>query len=108
MNHYEIADAPLPLFAARAPAVQTSRTSMQAADSLGPATLNAMQRRVYEFLVWRGATGATDEEMQTEIPMPASTQRPRRVELARKGLIVESGTRRTASGRMAGVWMVSK
>ncbi len=95
----------LPLFAAaRAPAVQTSRTSMQAADSLGPATLNAMQRRVYEFLVWRGATGATDEEMQDGLPMPASTQRPRRVELARKGLIVESGTRRTSSGRMAVVW----
>ena len=98
-------ETPLPLFAtARAPAVQTSRTSMQAADSLGPATLNAMQRRGYEFLVWRGATGATDEEMQTEMPMPASTQRPRRVELARKGLIVESGTRRTTSGRMAGIW----
>jgi hypothetical protein len=63
-----------------------------------------MQRRVYEFLKWRGATGATDEEMQHEIPMPASTQRPRRVELARKGLIVESGTRRTTSGRMAAVW----
>jgi hypothetical protein len=95
----------LPLFAAaRAPAVQTSRTSMQAADSLGPATLNAMQRRVYEFLLERGAAGATDEEMQNGLPMPASTQRPRRIELARKGLIVEAGTRRTTSGRMAVVW----
>jgi len=97
--------AEYPLFAAaRAPAVQTSRTSMQAADSLTPATLNAMQRRVYEFLLDRGAAGATDEEMQNGLPMPASTQRPRRVELARKGLIVEAGTRRTASGRMAAVW----
>jgi len=108
MNHYEIAETPLPLFAAaRAPAVQTSRTSMHAADSLGQATLNAMQRRVYEFLVWRGATGATDEEMQTELGMNPSTQRPRRVELARKGLVVESGTRRTTSGRMAGIWRIT-
>ncbi len=97
----------LPLFAAaRAPAVQTSRTSMQAADSLGPATLNAMQRRVYEFLLERGSAGATDEEMQNGLPMPASTQRPRRVELARKGLIVDAGTRRTTSGRMAGIWRI--
>jgi hypothetical protein len=104
MNHYGIEDTPLPLFAAQAPSVNGSATSAAAADSLSPATLNAMQRRVYEFLKWRGATGATDEEMQSEIPMPASTQRPRRVELARKGLIVECGTRRTTSGRMAVVW----
>ena len=105
MNHYGIEDADAgPLFATRAPSVNGSATSAAAADSLTPATLNAMQRRVYEFLLERGAAGATDEEMQNGLPMPASTQRPRRVELARKGLIVESGTRRTASGRMAVVW----
>ena len=105
MNHYGIEDADAgPLFATRAPSVNGSATSAAAADSLTPATLNAMQRRVYEFLLERGAAGATDEEMQNGLPMPASTQRPRRVELARKGLIVEMGTRRTTSGRMAGVW----
>jgi hypothetical protein len=97
-------EAPLPLFATRAPSVNGSATSAAAADSLAPATLNAMQRRVYEFLLTRGAAGATDEEMQNGLPMPASTQRPRRVELARKGLIVDSGTRRTTSGRMATIW----
>ena len=108
MNHYGIEDTPAgPLFAAQAPSVNGSPTSAAAADSLTPATLTAMQRRVYEFLKWRGATGATDEEMQLEIPMPASTQRPRRVELARKGLIVEGGTRRTTSGRMAWIWRVA-
>ena len=100
-------EAPLPLFAARAPSVNGSATSAAAADSLTPTTLNAMQRRVYEFLRWRGATGATDEEMQRELEMNPSTQRPRRVELARKGLIVESGTRRTTSGRMAGIWRIT-
>jgi hypothetical protein len=36
--------------------------------------------------------------------MNASTVRPRRIELARRGLIVEAGTRRTSSGRMAVIW----
>lgn len=104
MNNYDLDNTPLPLFATRGPSVNGSATSAAAADSLGPATLNAMQRRVYEFLLERGAAGATDEEMQKELEMNPSTQRPRRVELARKGLIVEMGTRRTTSGRMAVVW----
>lgn len=104
MNHYGIETCPGPLFAPRiAPAVQTSRTSMQAADSLEPATLNAMQRQVYEFLASR-PDGATDEEMQRGLVMNPSTQRPRRIELVRRGLVVEDGTRRTASGRNASVW----
>ena len=50
MNHYDIDTDTLPLFAARAPSVNGSPTSAAAADSLSTATLNAMQRRVYEFL----------------------------------------------------------
>jgi transcription initiation factor IIE alpha subunit len=94
-------EAPLPLFAVRAPSVNGSATSAAAADSLGPATLNAMQRRVYEFIC---RTPSTDEEITNELEMNASTVRPRRIELARRGLIVEAGTRRTASGRMATIW----
>jgi transcription initiation factor IIE alpha subunit len=101
MNHYDI-DAPLPLFAARlAPSVNGSVTSAAAADSLDAKTLNAMQRRVYEFI---SRTPSTDEEITNELSMNASTVRPRRIELARRGLIVEAGTRRTTSGRMAVVW----
>jgi hypothetical protein len=96
--------AEYPLFAAaRAPAVQTSRTSMQAADLLGPATLNAMQRRVLELLA-ATPEGLTDEEMQRLLRMNPSTQRPRRIELMGKGLVQSCGTRRTTSGRMAVVW----
>jgi hypothetical protein len=94
-------EAPLPLFATRAPSVNGSATSAAAADSLRPATLNAMQRRVYEFLAWRPST---DEEIATELAMNPSTVRPRRIELAKRGLIVEAGTRRTSSGRMATIW----
>jgi transcription initiation factor IIE alpha subunit len=96
----------LPLFTQRAPSVNGSITSAKAADSLGPATLNAMQRRVLELLT-ATPDGLTDEEMQRLLGMNPSTQRPRRIELARRGLVVEAGTRRTASGRMATVWRVA-
>jgi hypothetical protein len=97
----------LPLFTRRAPAVQSSRTSMQAADSLGPATLNALQRKVLELLA-ATPEGLTDEEMQKRLGMNPSTQRPRRVELARRGLVVEAGTRKTSSGRNASVWQATE
>ena len=102
MNHYGIEDADAgPLFADRAPSVNGSATSAAAADSLDAKTLNAMQRRVYEFICWRPST---DEEISIELGMNPSTVRPRRIELARRGLLAEAGTRRTASGRMATVW----
>jgi transcription initiation factor IIE alpha subunit len=97
----------LPLFTQRAPSVNGSVTSAKAADSLGPATLNAMQRRVLELLQATPG-GLTDEEMQRLLEMNPSTQRPRRIELARRGLVVEAGTRRTASGRMATTWRSAK
>jgi len=96
----------MPLFTQRAPSVNGSVTSAKAADSLGPATLNAMQRRVLKLLQ-ATPDGLTDEEMQLRLEMNPSTQRPRRIELARRGLVVECGTRRTASGRMATVWRVA-
>ena len=92
-----------PLFAQRAPAVRGSRTSAEAADSLDGETLNAMQRRVLELLQATPG-GLTDEEMQRRLGMNPSTQRPRRIELARRGLVVADGTRKTASGRLATVW----
>jgi hypothetical protein len=96
-----------PLFASPAPSVRGSATSAAAADSIGPKTLNALQVKVLRFLETCGAFGATDEEMQLALGMNPSTQRPRRIELARRGLVVKCGTRRTASGRNADVWRVA-
>ena len=95
-------DTPLPLFTARAPSVHGSITSAAAADSLDGTTLNAMQRRVLAYIEEHGPS--TDEEIASGLGMNPSTERPRRIELARRGLIAESGTRRTASGRYATVW----
>jgi predicted ArsR family transcriptional regulator len=65
-----------------------------------------MQRRVLELLQ-ATPDGRTDEEMARRLAMNPSTQRPRRIELARRGLVVTCGTRRTASGRNADVWRVA-
>lgn len=106
MNHYGIDACPGPLFAQRAPSVNGSVTSARAADSLDAKTLNALQRKVLDFIAWR-PNGATDEEIAHELEMNPSTVRPRRIELARRGLIVEAGTRQTTSGRMACVWQAT-
>ncbi len=105
MSDYYV-EAPLPLFTQRAPAVNGSITSAQAADSLTPATLNAMQRKVLAVLQ-ATPEGLTDEEMQRRLGMNPSTQRPRRIELAKAGMIQKAGVRKTASGRNADVWKTS-
>lgn len=95
-----------PLFAQRAPSVNGSITSAQAADRMDAKTLNDLQRQVLEYLRAR-PDGATDEEIQAGLQMNPSTERPRRIELARRGLVIEAGTRKTASGRNASVWKLS-
>jgi predicted ArsR family transcriptional regulator len=105
MNHYGIEDSPSPLFAKRAPSVRGSATSAAAADSLAPATLNAMQRRVLEFIAQHGP--ATDEQIATGLEMNPSTARPRRIELVRRGLVVDAGTRKAMSGRYATAWRLA-
>lgn len=84
------------------PAQQHSPTSTAAAESVvGKA--GTLRAAVLDFL--RRGSGATDEEIQEGIPMAASTQRPRRVELVERGPVVDSGvTRATRSGRQAVVW----
>jgi hypothetical protein len=105
-DYYSDPTATLPLFTQRAPSVNGSITSAAAADSLTPKVLNAMQRKVLDLLV-ATPSGLTDEEMQRRLQMNPSTQRPRRIELSRLGMVVEAGTRKTASGRKASVWRVA-
>jgi len=66
----------------------------------------SLQEQVLEYLKKRGASGATDEEIQRGLRMNPSTQRPRRVELVRRRLAQPSGEYRcTRSGRWATVWV---
>lgn len=79
-------------------------TSREAAESVRE-QLSRLRGRVLEAIV-SGPDGATDEEIQLYCALGGNTERPRRGELEKLGLIRDSGrTRRTASGRRAIVWV---
>lgn len=100
--------ADLPLFAAaRPPAQAASPTSKAAAAEIAPSA-GTLRARVLGFIQGRGAAGATDEEIAAGLGMNPSTARPRRIELAKAGLIVSSGVRETSSGRSAAVWRCAR
>lgn len=81
-------------------------TSKAAAFSVAGIT-GASRRTVYEFIRDQGDAGATDEQVINGTGLPASNARPRRVELVRDRVVIDSGrTRVTASGRAATVWIV--
>jgi len=87
------------------PYVDESETSKQAADLIEPKA-SALLGKVLAFLRNKGEYGATDEEMQDQMPIPPSTQRPRRIDLVNRGLVMDSGlTRKTKAGRNAVVWV---
>lgn len=96
----------LPLFASPPPSVRGSVTSAAAADSLSRRALNQMHRDLLAYLATQ-PDGATDEDMQTALAMNPSTQRPRRIELVRRGLVVKVGEHKTRSGRRAAAWRVA-
>lgn len=81
-----------------------SATSRAAAEAIKP-HLGPMHLKIQAYLM--GRAGATDEEMQLDLKMNGSTQRPRRIDMIRWGLVIDSGkTRATKSGRQAVVWML--
>ena len=105
-DYYAPPEAVLPLFRQQTPSVRGSITSAAAADALDATTLTRLHRLVLDFLRAR-PDGATDEEIASGLGLNPSTERPRRIELARRGLVIEAGVRKTASGRNANVWRVA-
>jgi transcription initiation factor IIE alpha subunit len=105
-DYYPAPEAVLPLFIKAPPAQRHSETSRAAAASLTPAKLTGDRLRIYRYLRTR-PDGATDEEIAAALTMNANTERPRRIELQKIGMIRLSGTRATASGRKANVWRVA-
>jgi len=81
-----------------------SETSREAAREIQP-TAGTLRAQVLDYIRECGERGATDEEQQIGLDMNPSTQRPRRVELAERGLIEKRGQRPTRSGRNAVVWV---
>lgn len=92
-------------FAGVLPAASTSDTSRAAAEQIRPVA-RTIRGRVWEWFIQQGAEGGTDEQCQEALGLKAQTQGPRRGELCRLGLLIDSGRRRpTTSGRRAIVWM---
>lgn len=89
------------------PAQQHSEPSKDAAEAI-KAKCPTLRQRVYDCLVLfteSAMGGLTDAECQRILKIDPSTQRPRRIELVERGMVVDSGeTRKTKSGRKATVW----
>jgi hypothetical protein len=95
---------PSRLYQGHPPAQVHSPTSVAAARAAEPRAGTA-RARVLDVLRAH-PEGLTDEQIQTELDMSASTQRPRRVELVQLGLVRDSGrTALTASKHRAVVWV---
>lgn len=87
------------------PYVRKSDTSKAAAEAIEPA-LNSLRGQVLARLRMVGEYGMTDEQIQHALNMDPSTERPRRIELWRAGLVKDSGKRRrTSKNRIAVVWV---
>jgi hypothetical protein len=82
------------------------QTSKDAAASVEPFA-GKLCRDQLNFIASQGEHGATDKESQAALGLSSDTQVPRRWELCRHGLVVDSTRRRkTPSGRNAIVWVL--
>lgn len=79
--------------------------SQNAAETVKP-YVNRLRQRVYDIIRSSGSNGMTDQMIQHELRMDPNTERPRRVELVKMGL-VKAGQFRyaTYSGRPATGWV---
>lgn len=85
-----------------------SATSKRAASHMVPKAMSKREQ-VMAFIAACGPAGATDDEAQRILRMNPNTQRPRRVELAAKGRVVDAGrTRKTQYGEEATVWVAAE
>lgn len=82
-------------------------TSLWAALAIAP-HVNRLAGVVLDAIRAAGERGMTDGEIQAATGLDGNTVRPRRVELERAGLIAACGTRATAAGRQAAVWVAKE
>lgn len=69
------------------------RTSIQAAWKALPKS-GSMRRKVYEYILFQGLRGATDQEIERALHIDGNTIRPTRISLVRDGFIIDTGTTR--------------
>lgn len=80
--------------------VHHSQNSQDAAFAIKPKT-QSIRERVFELLK---AEALTDQQIAERLQLDPNTARPRRIELANAGRIIEIGQARTNSGRTASLW----
>ena len=85
-----------------APPHNGSATSRAAAASLTPAHVSEQERKVLAFVA-SCPNGATREQIADGAGLRLASSCARCNRLVRVGLLVEKGTRRTSSGRMASI-----
>ena len=80
------------------------RTSIAVAEKVLPRT-GTIRRKVYEYFLNRGLTGATDEEAQIALRIDGNTMRPTRGSLVKDGYLIDTGiTRKNTAGHDCIVW----
>ena len=84
-----------------------SDTSRDAASSVAESA-PTKRAEVYGYILARGKAGATDAEIEGGLSMLRQSVCARRNELAKLGMIRDSGRRRTSlhTGRRCAVWVV--
>ena len=90
-----------PLYDGEPPSQKHSDTSRAAASQIKH-KIGPLHHQIMDYLE-RNPQGATDERMQSDIPMAANTQRPRRVELTQLGRVIDAGRRDVTRARRAAV-----
>tara|TARA_B100001142_G_scaffold287213_1_gene302655 strand:+ start:722 stop:1084 length:363 start_codon:yes stop_codon:yes gene_type:complete len=85
------------------PFIRHSESSRLAARQL-TGKAKTLRQKVFDFL--RDYGPATDKQIQEALSMEGSTQRPRRIELVERGLVVEMGKVMQPNGRAAIAWGV--
>jgi hypothetical protein len=96
----------LPYTEALPPYQQHSATSKAAAAKIRPH--RATGQRAVLMALHEHPGGLTDLELQEVTGLRGSTERPRRVDLCRAGLVYSEGTRTPESGRRASsVWKLT-
>lgn len=90
-----------------APGQRNVETSIAAADALAP-KLGRLQRMANSAIRNAGSYGLTADELAARLDADRWSIQPRTSELKRKGLIRDSGQRRTKrTGKLAIVWIAS-
>lgn len=87
-------------------AEDTIATSRAAANAALQSHVERDRAAILAYITDEGDSGATDDEIENATGIKGNSARPRRIELARAGLIEgrDGETRKTRSGRPAVIW----